>query len=48
MPKASPSQRKTAGGIMRVFEHGELEAGRGGRSGKVNSRKQASAMALSR
>jgi hypothetical protein len=46
MAKASPRQRKTAGRVMHEFKHGELKSGRGGRGGKVKSRKQAIAIAL--
>ena len=44
MPKSSPRQRKTMGRVMHEYEHGELKSGRGG---KVKSRKQAIAIALS-
>jgi hypothetical protein len=47
MPKSSPRQRKTAGRVMHEFKHGELKSGRGGRGGKVKSRRQAIAIALS-
>ena len=47
MPKASPSQRKTAGRVMHEFAHGELKSGPGGKGGKVKSRRQAIAIALS-
>jgi hypothetical protein len=46
MPKSSPRQRKTAGRVMHEFKHGELKSGRGGRGGKVRSRRQAIAIAL--
>ena len=46
MPKASPSQRKTAGRVMHEFKHGELKSGPGGKGGKVKSRRQAIAIAL--
>lgn len=46
MAKASPRQRKTAGRVMHEFKHGELKSGRGGRGGKVKSRRQAIAIAL--
>ena len=47
MAKSSPSQRKTAGRVMHEFKHGELKSGPGGRGGKVKSRRQAIAIALS-
>src|SRR6201986_2968441 len=47
MPKTSPRQRKTEGRVMHEFKHGELKSGRGGKGGKVKSRKQAIAIALS-
>jgi len=40
------TQRKTAGRVMHEFAHGELKSGRGGRGGKVKSRRQAIAIAL--
>ena len=46
MPKESMSQRKTAGRVMHEFAHGELRSGRGGKGGKVKSRRQAIAIAL--
>jgi len=46
MPKSSPRQRRTAGRVMHEFKHGELKSGRGGRGGKVRSRRQAIAIAL--
>jgi hypothetical protein len=46
MPKTSPRQRKTLGRVMHEFKHGELKSGRGGRGGKVASRRQAVAIAL--
>ena len=47
MAKESMAQRKTAGRVMHEFKHGELKSGRGGKGGKVKSRKQAIAIALS-
>lgn len=47
MPKSSPRQRKTVGRVMHEYEHGELKSGPGGKAGKVRSRKQAIAIALS-
>jgi len=46
MVKASPRQRKTEGRVMHEFKHGELKRGRGGKGGKVKSRRQAIAIAL--
>src|SRR5262244_2935782 len=46
MAKESMAQRKTAGRVMHEFKHGELKSGRGGKGGKVKSRKQAIAIAL--
>jgi Family of unknown function (DUF6496) len=46
MPSSSPRQRKTIGRVMHEFEHGELKSGSGGRAGKVQSRRQAIAIAL--
>lgn len=47
MAKTSLGQRKTAGRMMHEFAHGELKSGPGGKGGKVKSRKQAIAIALS-
>jgi len=44
--KTSPRQRRTTGRVMHEFKHGELKSGRGGKGGKVKSRKQAIAIAL--
>jgi hypothetical protein len=46
MPKTSPRQRKIMGRVMHEFKHGELKGGRGGKAGKVRSRRQAIAIAL--
>jgi hypothetical protein len=46
MAKTSPRQRKTEGRVMHEFKHGELKSGRGGKGGKVKSRRQAIAIAL--
>ena len=46
MAQSSPRQRKTAGRVMHEFKHGELKSGRGGKGGKVKSRKQAIAIAM--
>jgi hypothetical protein len=47
MAKSTPRQRRTEGRVMHEFKHGELKSGRGGKGGKVKSRKQAIAIALS-
>jgi hypothetical protein len=47
MAKATPRQRKTTGRVMHEYAHGELKSGRSGKGGKVRSRKQAIAIALS-
>ena len=47
MAKTSASQRKTMGRVMHEFAHRELKSGPGGRGGKVKSRRQAIAIALS-
>ncbi len=44
--KTSPRQQRTTGRVMHEFKHGELKSGRGGKGGKVKSRKQAIAIAL--
>lgn len=44
MAKATRGQRKTVGRVMHEWKHGELESSRGG---KVRSRRQAVAIALS-
>jgi hypothetical protein len=46
MPQTSPRQRTTTGRVMHEFKHGELKSGRGGKGGKVKSRRQAIAIAL--
>jgi hypothetical protein len=46
MVKTTLRQRKTEGRVMHEFAHGELKSGRGGKGGKVTSRKQAIAIAL--
>ena len=48
MARQSMRQRKTTGRVMHEDAHGELKRGRGGRGGKVKSRKQAIAIALSK
>ena len=47
MAKSTPRQRRTEGRVMHEFKHGELKSGRSGKGGKVKSRKQAIAIALS-
>ncbi len=45
--KATAAQRRTEGRVMHEFKHGELKSGPAGKGGKVKSRKQAIAIALS-
>ena len=40
-------QKRVTGRVMHEFKHGELKSGRGGKGGKVKSRRQAIAIALS-
>lgn len=47
MPRTSMSQRKTMGRVMHEYAHGELKSGPRGKGGKVKSRRQAIAIALS-
>ena len=47
MAQPSSRQRRTAGRVMHEFKHGELKSGPEGKAGKVKSRKQAIAIALS-
>jgi hypothetical protein len=47
MAATSPRQRKTTGRVMHEFKHGELKSGPAGKGGKVTSRRQAIAIALS-
>lgn len=47
MPKQSGAQKKTTERVMHEYKHGELKSGKGGKGGKVKSRKQAVAIALS-
>jgi len=47
MAKPTPRQREVEGRVMHEFAHGELRSGRGGKGGKVKSRRQAIAIALS-
>ena len=44
MPKETPSQKNTVDRVMHEYKHGELKSGK---AGKVKSRKQAVAIALS-
>src|SRR2546430_16623420 len=46
MASTSPRQRRVTGRVMHEFKHGELKSGRGGKGGKVKSRRQAVAIAL--
>jgi len=43
----SMRQKRVAGRVMHEFKHGELNSGAGGKGGKVKSRRQAIAIALS-
>jgi hypothetical protein len=47
MARPTPRQREIEGRVMHEFKHGELRSGRGGKGGKVKSRRQAIAIALS-
>ena len=47
MAKATERQRRTEGRVMHEFKHGELKSGPDGKGGKVKSRNQAIAIALS-
>ena len=47
MPKQSGAQKKTTERVLHEFKHGELKSGPKGKAGKVKSRKQAIAIALS-
>jgi len=42
----SSRQKRITGRVMHEFKHGELKSGRGGKAGKVRSRRQAIAIAL--
>ena len=46
MARTSMGQKKTVGRVMHEFKHGELKRSRGGKGGKVKSRRQAIAIAL--
>ena len=45
--KASSKGRSKVKKVMREYKHGQLKSGRAGKAGKVKSRKQAVAIALS-
>jgi hypothetical protein len=45
--KTTTRERRTEGRVMHEFKHGELKSGPAGKGGKVKSRKQAIAIALS-
>ena len=47
MAKETAAQRKTVGRVMHEYAHGELKSGPKGKGGKVKSRRQAIAIALS-
>src|SRR5262249_38825496 len=42
----SSRQKRVTGRVMHEYKHGELKSGRGGKGGKVKSRRQAIAIAL--
>jgi Family of unknown function (DUF6496) len=42
----SARQKRITGRVMHEFKHGELKSGRGGKGGRVKSRRQAIAIAL--
>ena len=44
--RTSLRQRRSIGRVMHEYAHGELKSGRGGKAGKVKSRRQAIAIAL--
>ena len=44
----SSRQKRITGRVIHEFKHGELKSGRGGKGGKVKSRKQAIAIGLSK
>jgi hypothetical protein len=46
MASETPRQKRITGRVMHEFKHGELKSGRGGKGGKVKSRRQAVAIAL--
>jgi len=46
MAKTTRRQRRTTGRVMHEFKHGELRSGPRGKGGKVESRRQAIAIAL--
>jgi hypothetical protein len=46
MASETPRQKRITGRVMHEFKHGELRSGRGGKGGKVKSRRQAIAIAL--
>src|SRR3954447_5681596 len=46
MAAPSSRQKRITGRVMHEFKHGELKSGRGGKGGKVKSRRQAVAIAL--
>jgi hypothetical protein len=47
MPKETESQKRTIERVMREYKHGQLKSGPEGEGGKVQSRRQAVAIALS-
>ena len=47
MPRYGKASQKSVRGAMRRRKHGTLRSGKGGKGGKVTSRKQAIAIGLS-
>ena len=47
MAKYSKGSQKKVEKVMHEYKHGELKSGKGGKGGKVKSRKQAIAIGLS-
>ena len=47
MAKYSKKAEEKIDEVMHEFKHGELKSGKGGKGGKVKSRKQAIAIAIS-
>ncbi len=46
MPKQTKGQQQKVKRVMHEYKHGELKRGKGGKGGKVKSRKQAIAIAM--
>ena len=47
MPEETESQKHTIERVMHEYKHGELKSGQQGKAGKVKTRRQAVAIALS-